>query len=187
MDVMTEIFGVLGDPRKWSKKPIRVKTTDEIRAEQEEYRKYEREVEQLIDEAKQGRAAKHLAGERQANEAKIASYVDQMLADELIMIVEKRMPSETVRQKYIETFKDFATWCRSQGVEALPAAGPVIFLWLVQDRRPELVAQRARALRFVFEVSRAFLDEPYIAAAERWARLKSKTKKENESDKESSS
>src|SRR5262249_8679919 len=180
MDVMTEIFGVLGDPRKWSKKPIRVKTTDEIRAEQEEYRKYEREVEQLIDEAIQGRAAKHLAGERQANEAKIASYVDQLLADELITIVEKKFPPEKVRQKYIETFREFWTWCRENGVDALPASGPVMFSWLVHDSAPEEVAQRTRALRFVHEISREYLDTSYIAAAERWARVTNKTKKESE-------
>ena len=181
---MTETFGVLGDPRKWSKKPIRVKTKDEIRAEWEEHRKYEREVEQLIDEAIQGRAAKHLAGERQANEAKIASYVDQMLADELITIVEKRMPSENVRQKYIETFKEFSTFCRENGVDALPASGPVMFDWLVHDSAPEKVTQRTRALRFVHEISREYFDESYIVAAERWARIKPKNEKENEDGKE---
>src|SRR5262245_12026425 len=135
------------DPSKWPKdsKPIKVETAAEYRARRTREDEEDRQIRELINEAMEGRAAKLHAGERQANEAKIASYVDQMLADELITIVEKRMPSESVRQKYIDTFKEFSTFCREDGVDALPASGPVMFSWLVHDYAPEKVTQRTRA------------------------------------------
>src|SRR5215831_11836912 len=174
---MTERFGVLGDPRKWKKGPVKRQTAAEIRAEWEEHRA-------LIHEALEGRAGRHHEGERQHNEAAIASYVDQVIADELLRIEEKRLPPEKVRDKYLETFREFQTFCRENGVGWLPAAGPTMFLWLVSDCAPEKCSQRIRALRFMHDVSREYIDERYIAAAERWARLKSKTKKENEDGKE---
>jgi len=184
---MTErVFGVLGDPRKWKRGPIKVETTAEYRARREREAKEDREVRELIDEAMNGRAARHHAGERQRNEAAISSYVNDILADELLRIEDKKMPVPKTRDKYMATFGEFTEWCRANGVDWLPAAGPVIFLWLVEDRRPDLVAQRTRALRFVYEVSREFLDEPYLAAAERWARIKLKNEKENEDGKENS-
>src|SRR5262249_14782325 len=123
------------------------------------------------NEAMQGRAARHHAGERRANEAKLAAEVDQLLMDELIRISEKKLPSERTRDKLMKTWREFTDWCRSQGVDALPASGPWMFAWLAHDSAPEKVAQRTRALRFVFDVSREYLDERYIAAAERWARI----------------
>jgi len=188
MDVtMADIFGVLGDPRKWPKdnKPIKVETAAEYRARREREAEEDREIRQLIDEAMEGRAARHHAGERQRNEAAISAYVDQLLADELIRIGEKKLPSKKKRDEYMATFRECAEWCRETGVNWLPAAGPVIFAWLAHDHAPEKVAQRTRALRFVYESSREYLDTSYIAAAERWARIVNK-KKENESGKENS-
>src|SRR5262249_51844636 len=103
MDVMTEVFGVLGDLSKWPKddNPVREKTVAECHAEWEEQRRYEREVQELIDEALGGREAKHLAGERERNEAALSAYVDDLLMDELGRIIEKRLPSEKVREKYV--------------------------------------------------------------------------------------
>src|SRR5262249_10346305 len=154
-------------PRKWKRGPP--PTEAEMRADLEALRAHEKEVERLIDEALEGRAAKHHEGERQCNEAAIASYVDQVIADELLRIEEKRLPPEKVRDRYLETFREFQTFCRENGVGWLPAAGPTMFLWLVSDCAPEKCSQRIRALRFMHDVSREYIDERYIAAAERWA------------------
>src|SRR5262245_12612421 len=126
--------------------------------EWEEQRRHEREVQELIEEALEGRAARHLKGERQRNEASIASYVDQFLADELLRISEPRLPSARQRDRLMKTWREFTEWTREQGVDALPASGPVMFSWLVHDHAPEKVSQRVRALRFVHDVSREHFD-----------------------------
>jgi len=124
------------------------------------------------------RAAKHLKGERQRNEAEITAFVDQLIEDELLRISEKRLPPEKTLVKYRAIFRDFAEWARANGVDALPAAGAVIFFWLTHDSAPEKVSQRIRALRFAHDVSREYFDESYVAAAERWARIVKPKQKE---------
>jgi|SRR5262249_17144485 len=152
-----------GDPSKKGK-PFKMLSS-------EEQRELDKEIQELIDEALGGRAARHLRGERQKNEAEIAAFVDQLLADELISVEEKKLPPEKTRNKYMATFREFAEWCRTNGVDAL---------WLVQA--PDKIAQRVRALRYVFDISREHLDERYIATAERYARIvKTKTEKEEPS------
>src|SRR5262249_32698945 len=161
-----------GDPSKKGK-PFKMLSS-------EEQRELDKEIQELIDEALGGRAARHLRGERQKNEAEIAAFVDQLLADELISVEEKKLPPEKTRNKYMATFREFAEWCRTNGVDALPCAGQVVFFWLVQA--PDKIAQRVRALRYVFDISREHLDERYIATAERYARIvKTKTEKEEPS------
>lgn len=165
---MTEVFGVLGDPKTW--KPIREKSADELRTELEAQRAHEREVEQLVDEALAGRQAKHLAGERRANEAEISKLVDDFFADELLSIKEKRLPPDRTRDRYVETFREFARFCQRYSLTDMPATGPVMFWWLMNDQKPELVKQRANALRFMHEINKQFCDQMYLVAAEKWAR-----------------
>jgi len=129
------------DPSKWNKpaKPLKMLTS-------EEQRELDKEIQELIDEALGGRAAKHLKGERQRNEAAIASYVDQLLADELLRISEPRLPSKKTRDKYMETWREFADWCRFNGVDPLPAAGPVMFCtgWSKTAPRKRFLSEFAR-------------------------------------------
>src|SRR5262249_1713367 len=147
MDVMTEIFGVLGDPRKW--KPIREKSAEEQRAELEAQREHECEVAQLIDEAMAGRQAAHLAGERKLNEEEVERAVDQFFADSLLSIKERALPPVRTRDRYVEIFREFAGWCQQHSLTDMPAPGCVMFWWLVHDANPGLVKRRANALRFV--------------------------------------
>ena len=81
----------------------------------------------MVNEALGRRAAKHLKGDRQRNEAEITAFVDQLIEDELLRISEKRLPPEKTLVKYSAIFRDFAEWARANGVDALPAAGAVIF------------------------------------------------------------
>jgi len=174
------ILADLDDPnRPRDNKPVHNPTAEECRREWEEQRAFENEIQALVNEAMEGRTARHLAGERQLNEARIAAEVDGRLVEELIKIAEKRFPPERVRKKLLATFREFSSWCRENGVDPLPATGPVTFAWLVSDNEPKKLSQRARALRFVHDINREYLDTSYIVAAERWARI-TKTKKESE-------
>lgn len=160
------------DPSKWvhDDKPVHVPASEECRQQYEEQRAYEREVQELIDEAMAGRQAAHLAGERKLNEEEVERVVDRFFADSLLSIKEKAVPPERTRNKHIKVFREFSDFCREQNLTSLPARGPTMFWWLVGDCKPELVKQRANALRFVHEISKEFCDETYLVAAEKWAR-----------------
>ena len=126
----------------------------------------------LLDTIGQGVAA--VRAERNAAERKLVAdecvkAIDGPFADQLLAAYKRLTPSEEVRKRHCQKFRDFQAFANGAGAQVMPAHGAVVgcyLLDLLMDHKP-LVELRAAAdaIQFIHHEKGHHVDEAYISAA----------------------
>jgi hypothetical protein len=156
--------------------PLTPQQRAEAKRKHEERKEADRWYADFIQRAIAHEVSETSAKECRAREDELGQFVEHLLGEILEDEHVRTRPDDVTWQLYLKEFREFTAWAGELGIGSLPATGQTVALYLVNSRinhdtTHAALKLTAKAIEFVHEVDRKFLDRLPIAAALEWIRL----------------